>query len=404
MQRRVRQHRAEVALADGDLRVHRVAALRAARLRAGLAARARPSRHSSSTIGCSGDVSSAASSEPTRQCARSSSRPANMTASGLSGRRLRSFRRRTASPSVASQARWKPPRPLTARISPARSSSAAARMGAAGSASPPAASSLTPSPLRAQPQQPHARTAHRARVGLRVEAAVARVLVLPPAGRTQREAPHRRPLAVVGQVLDDGEPRAAVGAVGERVVVAPVGRVEQLAPAVVAGGDVRRDELVGAGVGVALEDDERVAGRRAVDGGARLHLPHLAGGDVAARRRLRRQRLGEAPSRRAGAPSASTSTPAEVLRTQPRSPHRGGERVDEGAKADALDDAAHADAHGVGCDPRGVALRAGVGLTRPSAPAETVAPGPQRWTAEPLSSDSRVPRRPLRAQSGQRNW
>ena len=48
----------------------------------------------------------------------------------------------------------------------------------------------------------------------------------------------------------------------------------------------------------------------------------------------------------AGAPSASTSTPAEVLRTQPRTPAARGERVDEGPEADALDDAADADAHG----------------------------------------------------------
>ena len=151
--------------------------------------------------------------------------------------------------------------------------------------------------LRIQTQQPHAGAAHRTRVGLRVEAAVARVLVLPPAGRAQREAPHRRPLAVVGQVLDDREPGPAVGAVGERVVVAAVAGVEQLATAVVAGGDVRRDELVGAGVGLALEDDERVPGRRPVRRDARLHLPHLIGGDVAARRRLGRQRLGKAGHR-----------------------------------------------------------------------------------------------------------
>ena len=82
-----------------------------------------------------------------------------------------------------------------------------------------------------------------------------------------------------------------------------------------------RDELVGAGVGPALEDDERVPGRRPVRGDARLHLPHLIGGDVAARRRLIRQRPDKAGYRIAG-PSASTSTPADVLSTQPRSPYR----------------------------------------------------------------------------------
>ena len=145
VERRVREHRAEVALAESDLLVHRVAVSRA-RLGAGLTGGADSAplkqhdrvfrrREQLGLCGVRRDSARA-----------SSSRPANMTASGLSGRRLRSFRRRTASPSVASQARWKPPRPLTARISPAHSRSAASRMGAAGPASPPAASSITPSP------------------------------------------------------------------------------------------------------------------------------------------------------------------------------------------------------------------------------------------------------------------
>ncbi len=64
--------------------------------------------------------------------------------------------------------------------------------------------------------------------GLRVEAAVRRVRVLGGAVGAQRERPHRRPGAVVRQLLDDRRARPAVRAVRERVAVAPVGRVGEL--------------------------------------------------------------------------------------------------------------------------------------------------------------------------------
>ena len=93
--------------------------------------------------------------------------------------------------------------------------------------------------------------AFEARVGLRVEAAVQRVAVLAGAALAHGEVLHGGALAVVGQLLDDGEPRPAVRAVDERVAVAAVVGVEQLARAVVAGGQVGRHErglLHGAGV------------------------------------------------------------------------------------------------------------------------------------------------------------
>ena len=269
-----------------------------------------------------------------------------MTASGLSGRRLRSLRRRTASPSVASQARWKPPRPLTARISPAPSSSAAARMGPAGSPSAPAASSTSspaPAPGPRQPQQAYPRPADRARVGLGVEAPVGRVLVLAAARGTEGEASHGRALAVVGQPLDDREPGPAVGAVGEGVVVAAVRGVEQLAAAVVAGRDVGGDQLVGVRVGLALEDDERVAGLRAVRGRAGRHRAHLVRGDVAAGRRLPRQRLAERGDRVRRALHEHLHAGGRVQHP-PAQAVAHGEGVHERAEADALDHATDADA------------------------------------------------------------
>ena len=86
-------------------------------------------------------------------------------------------------------------------------------------------------PPAGAPVRRRARPARRARVRLGVEAPVARVVVLGPAGRAHREARHRRQRAVVGDALHDREARPAVGAVRERVAVAPVGRVAQLAQA-----------------------------------------------------------------------------------------------------------------------------------------------------------------------------
>lgn len=57
--------------------------------------------------------------------------------------------------------------------------------------------------------------AFEARVGLRVEAAVQRVAVLAGAALAHGEVLHRRALAIVGQLLDDSEARAAVRASDE---------------------------------------------------------------------------------------------------------------------------------------------------------------------------------------------
>src|ERR1039458_10355613 len=86
------------------------------------------------------------------------------------------------------------------------------------------------------------RSANRAGVGLGVEAAVERVIILGLTLRTHREGFHRGVRAVIGQRFDDAEARAAVGAVGERVPIAAVGRVEDLAQAIGTGRDVREHQ------------------------------------------------------------------------------------------------------------------------------------------------------------------
>ena len=84
----------------------------------------------------------------------------------------------------------------------------------------------------------------RTGVRLGVKAPIQRVVVLRLALRAHDEVPHGGQRAVVGNVGDDSEARAAIGAIGERVTVTAVGRVQQFAQAIGAGGDVGRDELV----------------------------------------------------------------------------------------------------------------------------------------------------------------
>ena len=102
--------------------------------------------------------------------------------------------------------------------------------------------------------EPDVRSARRAGDGLGVEAPVGRILVLAPAVGAEREAGHGRLRAVVGQANSDGEPGAAVGAVGEGIAVAAVGRVEQLGQAVIAHGHVRRHERRGPALVLAFDD------------------------------------------------------------------------------------------------------------------------------------------------------
>ncbi len=154
---------------------------------------------------------------------------AAITAKGFSSRSLEARSRATARTLRASQTRWKPPRPFTATTLPARIFSRAA--------------AITSSTLRRVPSSPRraiARPAHGAGVGLRVEAAVGGVVVLALARRAHREGRHRRERPVVGDAPRDGEARAAVRAVDERIAEAAVARREELREAVGAGGRVGR--------------------------------------------------------------------------------------------------------------------------------------------------------------------
>ena len=118
--------------------------------------------------------------------------------------------------------------------------------------------------VAARPRQREPRPAGGAADRLRVEAAVRGVGVLRGAGLAEGEAGHRRGGPVVGERGGDGEPRAAVGAGDERVPVAAVARVEQVAEAVVADRDVGGDEGAAARVLGVLDGEGGAADRRQV--------------------------------------------------------------------------------------------------------------------------------------------
>jgi hypothetical protein len=90
-----------------------------------------------------------------------------------------------------------------------------------------------------------------------VKSTVQRVLVFLQALRTHPEGFHGRLGPVIGNVLDDGEPGTAMGAIDERVAVSPVFRIEELSPARIAGGNIRRDALKSSLLGNARPDLER---------------------------------------------------------------------------------------------------------------------------------------------------
>ena len=91
------------------------------------------------------------------------------------------------------------------------------------------------------PREPDPRSADRARIGLRVEAPVRGVVVLPLAGRAHGKLRHRGLRPVVGNAPRNGEARPAVGAVQKRVAEAAVRGVEQLPQAIRAGRRIGRN-------------------------------------------------------------------------------------------------------------------------------------------------------------------
>jgi len=196
--------------------------------------------------------------------------------------------------------------------------------------------------LRPHPQtlrgefQPDAGAADGAGVGLGVEAAIRRIIVLRLASGAHAEGGHRRLGPIVGDIADDGEARAAVRAVDEGIAVASVARVKKLSQAIVADGDVGRDGLELAGPGLGVADDEGI-GRQALDavGSKVLDRDVL---DAGHGRRLRAQALDKLVQRRAR-PHCLDLDARGTVQHPAGKPQAGSEVVDEGAESHSLDDA-----------------------------------------------------------------
>ena len=84
--------------------------------------------------------------------------------------------------------------------------------------------------------------AHGARIGLRVKATVARIVVLALTGGTHREHRHRGQRAVVRNAADDRVARAAVRTVRKGIAVPPIPCRQDLAPTVRTDAEIGRDE------------------------------------------------------------------------------------------------------------------------------------------------------------------
>src|ERR1700679_3969664 len=87
-------------------------------------------------------------------------------------------------------------------------------------------------------QKRERRSAEPAGVGLRVKATIIGIGILGRAGAAHREGGHGCAGAVIGDALDDGVARAAVGAVGEWIAEPAVVRIAEVLPASVAGAGI----------------------------------------------------------------------------------------------------------------------------------------------------------------------
>jgi hypothetical protein len=88
----------------------------------------------------------------------------------------------------------------------------------------------------------YGRTALPAGIGLGMEPAVFRIVILPLTGRTHAKGVHGRDRPVIGDVFNDGIPRSAIRTVDKRVLEPSVFRIFQLLQTVHAYTDIRRYE------------------------------------------------------------------------------------------------------------------------------------------------------------------
>ncbi len=175
---------------------------------------------------------------------------------------------------------------------------------------------------------PSSGAAHRARVRLRMEPPVARILVLSPAGVAHLEAGHGGERPVVRHAPHDREPRTAVRAVRERIAIAAIRRVQQLSQALGAGRRVGRDQRQRLATGRRRGDPELRATR---DGG--VVADHAL--DVRQRGRLAHHAPGEGLDRVDGALDLQQHAPL-VVQHPPAEAQLGCEPKDKRPEPDSL--------------------------------------------------------------------
>src|SRR5689334_2312501 len=104
--------------------------------------------------------------------------------------------------------------------------------------------------------EPCPRSTVMTRVRLRVEAAVRRVVILGATLRAHVEVRHGRERTIIRYAAHDRESRTAVRAIDERIAVAAIRRIEQLAEALVTGRTVGHDLRTHVRGALALHDGE----------------------------------------------------------------------------------------------------------------------------------------------------
>ena len=166
-------------------------------------------------------------------------------------------------------------------------------------------------------------------IGSRMEATVARVVVLAGAVGAHGEARHGRRPTIVGNVADDGETRPAIRAVREGVLPAAIARVEHLAQAVGARRDVWRHRCRALARRPAGNDREVLLVTRGDP-----FVPHSL--DHRERRRLGLQTCQESGDARVAVPRPRSTPRSGSFATKPASPSRSPRREQTGRNARRL--------------------------------------------------------------------
>ncbi len=172
-------------------------------------------------------------------------------------------------------------------------------------------------------------------VWLRVETAIGGIVILSLAGGAHRKGGHGSAPAVVGNIANNGEARAAIGAVDKGVAETAVAGIHHFTQAIGAHGNVWRDERFGRRVETAREDAE--CGFR-----LRLGIAGQKRRNFGQRRKFRRQALEETVEENGVALDFDGHTGGSIGDESGEIAFLS-EAIDERTKTDTLDDAGNVD-------------------------------------------------------------